>query len=163
MSYRAFWQRRCRAAAAGAALKPSGGNCAVLPLLFCHKHQACAAGAGVRGNDGAKAGNAPAGHVQVFVHVMVEGGQYTFFVRIQQSVPVPRVHSAHLFNVLKHCHKRAGAAAGRVRQLDLPIHDRKHRLDTQGTAHQRHRGGQNARPCAGASGCPLRPERGCAA
>ena len=31
MSYRAFWQRRCRAAAAGALLKPSGGNCAVLP------------------------------------------------------------------------------------------------------------------------------------
>ena len=30
--YRAFWQRRCRAAAAGAVLKPSGGNCAVLPL-----------------------------------------------------------------------------------------------------------------------------------
>ena len=73
---------------------------------------------------------------------MVEGGQYTFFVRIQQSVPVPRVHPAHLINVLKHCHKRAGAAAGRVRQLDLPIHDRKHRLDTQGTAYQRHRGGQ---------------------
>ena len=33
-SYRAFWQRRCRAAAAGAVLKPSGGNCAVLPLLY---------------------------------------------------------------------------------------------------------------------------------
>ena len=31
MYYRAFWQRRCRAAAAGAVLKPSGGNCAVLP------------------------------------------------------------------------------------------------------------------------------------
>ena len=31
--YRAFWQRRCRAAAAGAVLKPQGGNCAVLPLL----------------------------------------------------------------------------------------------------------------------------------
>ena len=31
--YRAFWQRRCRAAAAGAVLKPSGGNCAVLPLF----------------------------------------------------------------------------------------------------------------------------------
>ena len=31
MSYRAFWQRRCRAAAAGAGLKPQGGNCAVLP------------------------------------------------------------------------------------------------------------------------------------
>ena len=30
--YRVFWQRRCRAAAAGAVLKPSGGNCAVLPL-----------------------------------------------------------------------------------------------------------------------------------
>ena len=30
--YRAFWQRRCRAAAAGAVLKPQGGNCAVLPL-----------------------------------------------------------------------------------------------------------------------------------
>ena len=30
-SYRAFWQRRCRAAAAGAVLKPQGGNCAVLP------------------------------------------------------------------------------------------------------------------------------------
>ena len=29
--YRAFWQRRCRAAAAGAVLKPLGGNCAVLP------------------------------------------------------------------------------------------------------------------------------------
>ena len=29
--YRAFWQRRCRAAAAGAVLKPRGGNCAVLP------------------------------------------------------------------------------------------------------------------------------------
>ena len=29
--YRAFWQRRCCAAAAGAVLKPSGGNCAVLP------------------------------------------------------------------------------------------------------------------------------------
>ena len=28
---RAFWQRRCRAAAAGAVLKPQGGNCAVLP------------------------------------------------------------------------------------------------------------------------------------
>ena len=30
--YRAFWQRRCRAAAAGAVLKPQGGNCAVLPI-----------------------------------------------------------------------------------------------------------------------------------
>ena len=29
--YRAFWQRSCRAAAAGAVLKPSGGNYAVLP------------------------------------------------------------------------------------------------------------------------------------
>ena len=29
--YRAFWQRRCRAAAAGAVLKPQGGNYAVLP------------------------------------------------------------------------------------------------------------------------------------
>ncbi|MDD6713195.1 MAG: hypothetical protein PUE42_02915, partial [Subdoligranulum sp.] len=29
--YRAFWQCRCRAAAAGAVLKPQGGNCAVLP------------------------------------------------------------------------------------------------------------------------------------
>ncbi len=29
-----FWQRRCRAAAAGAVLKPSGGNCAVLPLFL---------------------------------------------------------------------------------------------------------------------------------
>ena len=29
MHYRAFWQRRCRAAAAGAVLKPQGGNCAV--------------------------------------------------------------------------------------------------------------------------------------
>jgi len=28
-----FWQRRCRAAAAGAVLKPQGGNCAVLPQL----------------------------------------------------------------------------------------------------------------------------------
>jgi hypothetical protein len=34
MSYRAFWQRRCRAAAAGAVLKPQGGNCAVLPLHY---------------------------------------------------------------------------------------------------------------------------------
>ncbi len=32
--YRAFWQRRCRAAAAGAVLEPLGGNCAVLPSLF---------------------------------------------------------------------------------------------------------------------------------
>ena len=31
--YRALWQRRCRAAAAGAVLKPSGGNCAVLPRI----------------------------------------------------------------------------------------------------------------------------------
>ena len=30
-TYRAFWQRRCRAAAAGAVLMPLGGNCAVLP------------------------------------------------------------------------------------------------------------------------------------
>ena len=29
--YRAFWQRRCCAAAAEAVLEPSGGNCAVLP------------------------------------------------------------------------------------------------------------------------------------
>ena len=29
--YRAFWQRRCRAAAAGAVLKPQGGHYAVLP------------------------------------------------------------------------------------------------------------------------------------
>ena len=33
--YRAFWQRRCRAAAAGAVLKPQGGNCAVLPKESC--------------------------------------------------------------------------------------------------------------------------------
>ena len=32
--YRAFWQRRCRAAAAGAVLKPQGGNCAVLPYII---------------------------------------------------------------------------------------------------------------------------------
>ena len=32
--YRAFWQRRCRAADAGAVLKPQGGNCAVLPLII---------------------------------------------------------------------------------------------------------------------------------
>ena len=31
MYYRAFWQRSCRAAAAGAVLKPLGGNCTVLP------------------------------------------------------------------------------------------------------------------------------------
>ena len=31
--WRAFWQRRCRAAAVGAVLKPSGGNCEVLPLI----------------------------------------------------------------------------------------------------------------------------------
>ena len=31
--YRAFWQRRCRAAAAGAVLEPLGGNYAVLPIL----------------------------------------------------------------------------------------------------------------------------------
>ena len=39
--WRAFWQRRCRAAAAGAVLKPSGGNCAVLPEcagFFCRAH-----------------------------------------------------------------------------------------------------------------------------
>ena len=35
--YRAFWQRRCRAAAAGAVLKPSGGNCAVLPQKTAEK------------------------------------------------------------------------------------------------------------------------------
>jgi len=34
MSYRAFWQRSCRAAAAGAVLKPQGGNCAVLPKVY---------------------------------------------------------------------------------------------------------------------------------
>ncbi|WP_291224203.1 hypothetical protein, partial [Gemmiger sp.] len=32
--YRAFWQRRCRAAAAGAVLKPQGGNYAVLPYIY---------------------------------------------------------------------------------------------------------------------------------
>ena len=32
--YRAFWQRRCRAAAAEAVLKPQGGNCAVLPWVL---------------------------------------------------------------------------------------------------------------------------------
>ena len=31
--YRAFWQRSCRAAAAGAVLKPQGGNCEVLPVF----------------------------------------------------------------------------------------------------------------------------------
>ncbi len=38
-----FWQRRCRAAAAGAVLKPQGGNCAVLPqvcfFIFCQRNQ----------------------------------------------------------------------------------------------------------------------------
>ena len=34
MSYRALWQRKCRAAAAGAVLKPQGGNCAVLPKII---------------------------------------------------------------------------------------------------------------------------------
>ena len=41
--YRAFWQRSCRAAAAGAVLKPQGGNCAVLPkgrrLRFWGSHR----------------------------------------------------------------------------------------------------------------------------
>ena len=32
--WRAFWQRRCRAAAAGAVLKPTGANYAVLSLQF---------------------------------------------------------------------------------------------------------------------------------
>ncbi|MDY2694914.1 hypothetical protein, partial [Gemmiger sp.] len=32
--WRAFWQRRCCAAAAGAVLKPSGENCAVLSLVI---------------------------------------------------------------------------------------------------------------------------------
>ena len=36
--YRAFWQRRCRAATAGAVLKPLGGNCAVLPQVFRRKN-----------------------------------------------------------------------------------------------------------------------------
>jgi hypothetical protein len=39
MSYRAFWQRKCRAAAAEAVLKPSGGNCAVLPKATNSKKQ----------------------------------------------------------------------------------------------------------------------------
>ncbi|MFR7617979.1 MAG: MATE family efflux transporter [Subdoligranulum sp.] len=39
--YRAFWQRRCRAAVAGAVLKPQGGNCAVLPLTFDKKMLYC--------------------------------------------------------------------------------------------------------------------------
>ena len=37
--YRAFWQRSCRAAAAGAVLKPSGGNCAVLPKTQIFKEE----------------------------------------------------------------------------------------------------------------------------
>ncbi|MFZ2203358.1 MAG: hypothetical protein WAV39_02940, partial [Gemmiger qucibialis] len=37
--YRAFWQRRCRAAVAGAVLKPQGGNCAVLPYVFYGRYQ----------------------------------------------------------------------------------------------------------------------------
>ena len=37
--YRAFWQRRCRAAAAAAVLKPQGGNCAVLPYVFYGRYQ----------------------------------------------------------------------------------------------------------------------------
>ena len=37
--YRAFWQRRCRSAAAGAVLKPQGGNCAVLPYVFYGRYQ----------------------------------------------------------------------------------------------------------------------------
>ena len=45
MSYRAFWQRRCRAAAAGAVLKPQGGNCAVLPkvshIFYTKKGRLC--------------------------------------------------------------------------------------------------------------------------
>ena len=43
--YRAFWQRRCRAAAAGAVLKPQGGNCAVLPQVSS-SGSGCSAGAG---------------------------------------------------------------------------------------------------------------------
>ena len=39
--YRAFWQRRCRAAAAGAVLEPLGGNCAVLPSLFPCRYAVC--------------------------------------------------------------------------------------------------------------------------
>ncbi len=43
--YRAFWQRRCRAAAAGAVLKPQGGNCAVLPkvsrIFYTKKGRLC--------------------------------------------------------------------------------------------------------------------------
>jgi len=41
MSYRAFWQRSCRAAAAGAVLKPQGGNCAVLPKIKAASRPAC--------------------------------------------------------------------------------------------------------------------------
>ena len=41
-SYRAFWQRRCRAAAAGAVLEPLGGTCAVLPMMY----RTCSSAAG---------------------------------------------------------------------------------------------------------------------
>ena len=41
--YRAFWQHRCRAAAAGAVLKPQGGNCAVLPIMNNGGGSRCAA------------------------------------------------------------------------------------------------------------------------
>ena len=44
--YRAFWQRRCRAAAAGAVLKPQGGNCAVLPLCVYIWVDLCMVGRG---------------------------------------------------------------------------------------------------------------------
>ena len=40
MSYRAFWQRRCRAVAAGAVLEPLGGNCAAAPYTGLGE-QAC--------------------------------------------------------------------------------------------------------------------------
>ncbi len=36
-----IWQRRCRAAAAGAVLKPQGGNCAVLPKISVGKRVNC--------------------------------------------------------------------------------------------------------------------------
>ncbi len=86
MSYRAFWQRRCRTAhraaarrfgrnrrlrrllarrSAGAALKPSGGNCAVLPLILYPLPRGSALGVGVadRAQLGRVVGGLPASTV----------------------------------------------------------------------------------------------------
>ena len=100
------------------------------------------AGADVGADSRPDLADAPAGQLQILVHVVVYGGGKLLVVAVQQRVAVGRVHAAQLVQLAVHGYQRTGTAAAFVYQMNRTVEQRQHRFDAQCTAHEGDRSGQ---------------------